>query len=1336
MLLGTITSAKDDIEILLEKKTLSIKSMTISDGLIHNNINDLIQDSYGFLWIVGLGGIQKYDGYTFKSYYPEASDFQWAEGRELYEDKNKQLWVILNEEVIRYEREKDQFVSYSFAGPGNAPEAYHVRAMAEDPEGTLWFWVHSEGLYRWNPDSEQFIPQSRINKWYLDNPEILVSSMEYDEMGRLWIGTRFHGLFSVDPGSGVSKNYFTEPLPVNSYSHQFSKSLKTGDGIIWFGSQRGLIRLDPLSESFEHYYINPLQPGSIQNSVYNLALDSAGNILTISNSYQGFGYLNTLTKKYHHYSGGIKGWSSSIIQDRSGIIWIGNFYQGLYKLDPDKNKFNSFTIVDEVGDILKNKTILAVCRDHEGKIWIGGDMDGLYHLDRELDVYRKFMLHRSEQDSLTSNFVLTIFQDSRERLWVGTQSGLIQVDPQSGRSRHVIEGSSRHSGSGRTGGIHEDESGLLWIVTFNGSVISFDAESGKSDQYNAMKGKVSFRTSCLDQEGNIWLGTLNKGLYYFDRSEQGFRKIDEVGNINISNIYLDKDGTLWGGGNGSGLFNYSPETDKLSFITEKDGLLSNGIMGLEGDSSGGLWLSSHRGLSHFDPSDSSFRNFFREDGFLSSEFTYKASFKSRDGEIILGSLHGVVSFYPEQIQSSDFIPPLVLTDLNIDNAPHIPAEDALGNFHISVAEKLVLRHDQNDLSISFSSLDFSHPSRINYRFFLENMELDWRPPGTKNTAYYTNLNPGKYVFHVTGTNGDGVWNEAETKLHIHILPPWWKTPWAYIVYSLLSVFILYMLREFELNRQHLKHQWDIKRLETEKLKEIDQVKSRFFANISHEFRTPITLILGPVQQLLGAARSHKNREKLTGIQRNAQRLNELIEQLLDLSKLDARHMKLKAWETDVVGKMKEMVAMFSSLAELRKIELIFRTGEDRLFLWIDNDMFEKIMYNLLGNAIKFTPIGGRIDVYLGRSAKGAVQIMISDSGPGIPEEDKGNVFDRFYQSESAYASNGTGIGLSLTKELIELHSGKIRVESQEGEGCTFIIELPEGKAHLSGEEIAPVKPESTLSAPPHAEITGEAEGEDQADHRGNLILVVDDSIEIRAYIRDILDGRFRILEARNGVEGVEVAVSRFPDMIISDVMMPEMDGVKFCRMVKNDERTSHIPVILLTAKAGDEHKMEGLKTGADAYLTKPFDKQELNIRIRNLISQRLILQEKFKSKAIVQPGDIRVLSSNDRLLQRVVDAVEKHLDNPEFSASLLASEVGASRMLLHNKIKALTGQTTSEFIRTMRLKRAAQLLQQNSGNISEIAYEVGFQSLSYFTRTFRKYFGKTPSSYLRDGLND
>ncbi|UCD38650.1 MAG: response regulator, partial [Fidelibacterota bacterium] len=749
------------------------------------------------------------------------------------------------------------------------------------------------------------------------------------------------------------------------------------------------------------------------------------------------------------------------------------------------------------------------------------------------------------------------------------------------------------------------------------------------------------------------------------------------------------------------------------------------------DDHGNLWLGAQNGLFKFNPTSGKLNRYTIRDGICSSGL-WVGYTSSKTGEMFWGGNNGLTIFHPDSIRDNPYLPPIVITsfkkygrEMELDTT-------------LSLLSEINLKHDDKVISFEYAALNYINPDQNQYAYMLEGFDRDWVYVGNKRDVTYTNLDPGRYVFRVKGSNNDGVWNETGASIALIIPPPPWKSWWAYTLYVLAIAAAIYAAWRATLRRARTLDEMKLRRMEAEKLQEMDQLKSRFFANISHEFRTPLTLILGPIDKLLSRIEDNESRQELSLMKKHARRVLDLVTQLLDLSRLEADRMKLQASRQNVITLLKGLVQSFASLADRQAITLTFSAESEDVQAYVDKDAMVKIMNNLLSNAFKFTESGGEISVNVATnresdlSADGEVVVAISDTGCGIPVDRQDKIFDRFYQVDSSTTreGEGTGIGLALTRELVELHKGSIEVNSREAEGTTFTVRLPLGSAHLSALEIVEASELLEEVVPSDMTLADEEESKPPTTRKSlPLVLIVEDNADVRSYIRSYLDEEYRCYEATDGEHGLSQAIKHMPDLILSDIMMPQMDGVELCRRIKTDERTSHIPVILLTAKADMDSKLEGLETGADDYLAKPFEAAELQARIRNLIEQRRRLRKQFDRKTTLRPKDITVTSLDERFLQRALDAVEMHISDAKFDVKEFSKAVGMSRTNLHYKLRALTGQSTSEFIRTQRMIRAAQLLRQNFGNVTEVAFEVGFSNPSYFTECFKKHFGQPPSRY-------
>jgi signal transduction histidine kinase/DNA-binding response OmpR family regulator len=860
-----------------------------------------------------------------------------------------------------------------------------------------------------------------------------------------------------------------------------------------------------------------------------------------------------------------------------------------------------------------------------------------------------------------------------------------------------------------------------------------------------------------DRLGGIWFGTFGEGVYRFDPRTGEYRHYPAKQNTpgalktaTLGCIVEDTAGMLWVGTH-SGLHHYDRERDCFVHhpMTGHEEQQGHFIRGMVLDGAGSLWIGAGGYLSRFDLSRQTFRDFSAGDG-VDIPQTASLVRDSTGHRIFAGSLQGKLAAYdPSELPAagSSSMPKVALTDFRVFEKS-VPLEAPLHKL-----TEITLTHEQNYFSFTYSALVFLGIEKIGYAHTMEDFDRDWIETGSRAYAGYTNLDPGDYVFRVKSTNIEGVWSTESTSIRIRILPPWWRSAWAYLAYTLLLGSTLFALWRYDRNRVRLRHELQMKEFETSKLLEIDQIKTRFFANISHEFRTPLTLILGPVEKLQEKLGGTAHAADLTMVRRNALRLLRLVNQILDLSRLDAGGMSLQASPTNVVAFLKPLVHSFTSMADRKRQTLLFDPEEEAIIVYADRDKLEKAVTNLISNALKFTPEGGEIVVSVRvRTADGKpvdtkspasprfLEIAVSDTGIGISADKQEKVFDRFYRVDDSrpHERGGTGIGLALTRELVMLHRGEVLLRSAPGQGSTFTIRLPMGTSHLRQEEIVEhaVTPEGRITpveidieaseAASRADSPAAEETDAQVRPR---VLIVEDSPDVRTYVRGFLEHEYTVDEAGDGKEGLEKAAVTMPDLVITDIMMPVMEGIEMCRMLKTDDRTSHIPVIMLTARAGESSKLEGLETGADDYLIKPFDARELRVRARNLVDLRKKLREKYRQHVVLEPASVPIASTDERFLKKLMETIESRIADPELDTEKLAREACMSRMQLNRKLQALTGHSTHEFLRLQRLQKAARLLAARSGNVTEVAYDVGFNSLSHFAKAFREEFGVSPSEY-------
>ena len=1126
---------------------------------------------------------------------------------------------------------------------------------------------------------------------------------------------------------------------------ELGRMIKDDQGIIWITSIFGLNRFDPQHQSFSHFMIDGPKAIDMAGSQYlnKIAEGQDGHLWMTSK--QGRIYRFDPISKIFIESIPLNSTRlSNLMIDESGIIWVGTIDEGLIKLDPGVDKFNLYAQDSRDENTSYGKYIQAIEEDEKGNFWIAGELGALFYVDRITRNFERIPYPPKKFSWQHFDFVPNLLMDDQNVLWITTRSGLLNYDTKTqSYSMHMQNNNVSGSISNNdNNGLFKDSQGDVWIIGHQ--LNKYIRESADFIQYfdpeqpGIMEDNLTASKMAEDSEGNYWLATVHYGVVRFDATTKKFRTFvkDKFDRQRVMHLIVDSQDRLWYNRDNLGLFRFDIQSEtEVLHITEADGLLHNAIQGIEEDEYGSLWISSHRGLSKYNPENGEFHHYFKEDGLQDNVFRFHASGKTRQNELMFGGQFGFNVFHPDNIQESRFIPHVIISDIEV-NSRSMSADEVEGQSgNVIISDELHFTHNQNDLTFKFAALDFSLPERNLYTYILDNYDESWHPETHKTTAEYTNLDPGSYIFRVKGSNRDGLWNETARTMRVTIAPPWWQTWWAYICYGALLLGLLWLARIYELNRVHFKNQVKIEEAKLKEREEVDLLKSNFFTNISHEFRTPLTLIIGPLKKLLQETDDEGTANRLNIMQRNATRLLKLINQLLDISKLEAHELKLKASERDLVRFMKGTLMSFHSFAEQKGLSIEFESEEDEVYLFFDREKAEKIFSNLLSNAFKFTPSPGKISVSITRGEQHGVPgifTTLRDTGVGIPKGDLENVFQRFQQVDNRLAREheGSGIGLALTKELIDLHKGSIRVQSEENIGTQFVVFLPLGSAHLTKEEIID-NPAQTDSEDALTGVGDEISVDAPiiADEAQPLVLVVEDNTDMRLYINDVLGPVYRVEEAFDGEMGVERANDLLPDLIVSDLMMPKKDGFQLCRELKTNESTSHIPVILLTAKAERENRLEGLETGADDYLIKPFDSNELLIRIKNLISQRQRLRDRFSESIRVEASEITVTSMDAQFLQKAIDLVEENLEDDSFSVESFSEQIGLSRRQFYQKIKSITGLTPTEFILSIRLKRAAVLVSEKAGTISEIAYSVGFNNLSYFARAFKKQFGVTPSKY-------
>ncbi len=1349
---------------------LEFTHLTSQDGLASNSVFSILQDSKGFLWFGTYDGLCRYDGYNIKVFRHIEGDTTSLNDnkiRALCEDKFGSIWIgTWSGGLSKYSPGTEKFTNY--VHNKDAPHSISsntILALYFDESNFLWIGTNGGGLNKLDLENQIFYHFRHDPHDPATISDDDVYSIIEGQDGKLWIGTGDCHLNSFDRVSNKFQSFYLTTKGIERYlNDRVCSLLEDSAGNIWVGTTgNGIFQFNMWTNNIlQNLY--ETKNFICSNYIWKIIKDRDG-LFWIGTENGGLGKFNPLTNEFKCFqkdSKNPRGLNDnsiiSIYEDRSGILWYGTWNGGVNKYNKFEKKFKKYSHDSENPYTLSANSIFAIYVDNYGDLWISTDLYGLNRMRKGGNQFEHYFNNPQDPNSISSNTIYSICEDKYNNLWIAGEGGLSKFNRNANNFQHFKHNPEDSSTicANRISQIFCDSRGNVWIGVAGGRLDKLaKGEKGVIHFWHNPNNKKSISKELIfdfaeDINGNLWIGTWGGGLVMFDTEKEEFihyrndpQNEFSLSNNEVSVIHLDKTGVFWIGTNGGGLNKFDIQKRTFKRYSEKNGLPSNVVCGILEDDHSSLWISTYKGLSMFDTKKESFRNFSIEDGLQGIEFNNWAYFKDSDGKMYFGGTNGFNVFHPDSLKDNTNIPQVVITNFQLLHKPVAVGFDPLWNRtilekSISETELIELSHDDNIISFEFAALDFRNPIKNKYAYILEGFDEEWtNTDGRLRYVTYTNLNPGEYNFRVKGSNNDGIWNETGASLKLIVNPPWWATWWAYALYGIIIILIVVTVREYDLNRQRLKQELILEHKHAEKLEEIDHMKSRFFTNISHEFRTPLTLILGPAEKILTSCKDENSLKQAGLIRKNANRLLDLINQLLDLSKLEAGKLKLQASNSNLSSFIKGIVMTFESIAETKDITLKIRLEKEDVEAYFDKDKMQKILTNILSNAFKFTPEGGKITVRLIETDNTSVIISVRDTGVGISKDNITKLFDRFYQVDSSHTREheGTGIGLALTKELVELHRGKITINSIESEWTEVSIELPLGKNHLKDDEIIECfdagKELSDVLDEDYLTETAEELTEKALDSDKNFVLVVEDNADVREYIRESICNEYQIIEAINGEQGLRKAEKIIPDLIISDVMMPKIDGIELLKRLKSDSKTSHIPLILLTAKSAQSDKLEGLAVGADAYLTKPFDINELQVRIKSLIEQRRMLQLKFSSGDFIPEREEKKLNKLDeQFMNRLRGIIDLHIAEEEFSIDQFGKEAGMSRSQVHRKLKALTGRSPSQYLRLIRLSRAKNMIEEQKGTVSEIAYSVGFSSPAYFSRCFKSEFGYPPSDLV------
>jgi len=1341
----------------------------VKEGISKVGIATITQDHYGFIWIGTYGsGLYKFDGVDYVSYKHRVGDTTSLSSNLVYctfIDSDKNLWIGTEDGLNRYDRDFDRFEVISPKDENQDSDA--ILSIGETKDGILLLGTNDQSLFTLHTstletvqifdDQDSVIPKlSGIknhpttgvsfiatanglkvfneNKNQLSTPstslidgevlDISIQTLVFDLDHNLWLGTNDQGIYKLT---------FTDGGIINRVDH-FPLSRKrilsatiVSDGSLLFGSENdGLFHLTSNGQVINQYRSDDaVKPDLQANSIWSLFVD------------------------------------------KSDRIWLGYYNNGVAVHDSFYDKFNTIESIPYADNSLTVGSVTGIEKDNSGNIWMvmdGGGIDIYNPLTTEITHINT--TNNTEYKGLTSDYLQTIFIDSNENIWVGSwDSGIFLLKKGANVFKnYTVKNTNGALASDAILSFAEDATGTIIIGSFYGGLHTYDpkTETITSQKTQALKNTGNdIRKVLVGRDNTLYLGTTN-GLYKAKNNAHDIRsfvsletqmtqgKESRKSANHILSLYESNDGILWIGTRGAGLCAYDPEKNTFEWYTKERGLQEENVVSIIEDNDGAIWLGGNTGIIKFNRKAKTFKNYTITDGLLSNDFNFNAVLKEEDGTLYFGNYRGVDFFNPKNIVVNQSVPALYLTGLKIFNKTVHPFDKNTPlQKVITETEHIKLTHQQSVFTIEYTGVSFTRPEKNQYAYYLEGLEDSWNYVGNLRAATYTNLDHGDYVFKVKVANNDGVWNDNILELNITVRPPWWQTNLAIFIYILLVLSGLYLLNKIAKARIREKEALSNERAQREQEELLHEKKLQFFTNISHEFRTPLTLMINPLKDIINDTSLNlpdRIRDKHQIIYKNTDRLHRLINELMDLRKLELNKQRLRARKINVLTFVSDVVSYFKEESFSRNIYLYVDADLPAIPLYADENVLEKVIFNILSNAMKVTPEGGAVTVEVNTNEDGAVlplvhktqkipvvEIVIRDTGPGLKKKQVKRIFERFYQVENLNKTyyGGTGIGLEVVKSFVQLHRGKIEVESTVGQGTTFKVLLPSGKAHLKKKEIwSSETTEALIREKENITINSTTREKTAIDTavKAHTLLIVEDNTALREYLRTELRDTYKIVTAINGVKGLQVAQTANPDIIITDVIMPEMDGFEFCKRIKSDLKTSHIPLLMLTAKATIDDRIDGIGYGADAYMVKPFDLRLLRLRLAQLVTSRQLIFDKYFGAISGSDENTNATSIDKDFIQSVLSHINDNMSDPALSVESLAAELHLSRSQLYRKIKTLTGQTVNEFVRKLRLERAKKILETENANVSEVCYKVGFSSPSYFTKCFKAHFGMLPTA--------
>ena len=1300
------------------------KNLSIRNGLSQNTVNAILQDRKGFMWLGTKDGLNRYDGLSFRKFKHDAANPRSIGNSfitSLYEDFNGNIWVGTDAGVYIYYPEKEAFEEFDCQSLEKTRIERSVSMIAGDKQGRVWIAVEAQGMFCYDAR------QKLLRNYPLSEISSNIKCFTFDSGGTLWLGFYGDGLYyskdnlatvhpygSPEDGKREFEGGVITKIVQGNYNCLYIGSVKEGvsELNLTSGQVRNLLAID---ESGESIFCRDLLPYS-DNELW-IGTESGIYIYNLRTAQ----FIHLRASLYDSYSLSDNA-IYALYKDREEGLWIGSYFGGVDYYPRQYTYFAKY-YPKNIANSLHGKRVREFCRADDGTLWIGTEDGGLNHFNPKTKEFHFF------EPSAGFTNIHGLCMDG-SHLWVGTFSkGLRVIDTRTGVIlRTYTEGHTSHSlNDNSIFSICRTSAGEIYLGTLFG-LLRYNRTQDNFDRIPELNGKFVYDIK-EDSYGNLWLATYANGAYCYDVSARRWKNYvfdaeDEksLPYDKVLSVFEDSYRQIWLTTQGGGFCLFHPDTETFTRYGLKDGLPNNVVYQIVEDDDRFLWLTTNNGLVRFDPKTMEMKVFSTANGLPTNQFNYRSGFKDEAGNIYLGSINGFVAFDPRTFAENRQVPAVAITDFLLFNKEVPVGEtDSPLKSSITFSDKVVLTADQNSFSFRIAALSYQAPRMNKLMYKLEGFDEGWLTIGESPLVTYSNLGYGDYVFKVKASNSDGVWNEQETSLHLSILPPFYLSGWAYCFYVLFFMGCLVCVIFYFKRRNYRKQHRQMEMLEQEKEREVYHAKIDFFTNVAHEIRTPLTLIKGPLENIiLKKEVDSETKEDLYIMKQNTERLLNLTNQLLDFRKTETRGFRLNFTECDVVAVLRETYLRFTSLAKQKGLDFILELPQECFMADVNQEALTKIISNLLNNGVKYASTYLRISL---ETDEKVFHIRTFNDGEMIPDTMKEEIFKPFVRLDKEdEVTTGTGIGLALSRSLAELHQGSLMMEKGEEVNC-FCLTLPvnqDSTITLSAENVSQVEENSC----------GWEQEETDTKEKKPMILVVEDNPDMLAFVRKQLTTEYSVLTAMNGIEALAVLDNHYVNLVVSDVMMPQMDGFELCKTIKSDLSYSHIPVVLLTAKTNIQSKIEGLELGADAYIEKPFSVEYLLANISSLIHNREKLRQTFAKSPFVAANTMALTKADEEFIWKLNDIIQANLHNPEFSMEDMADALKMGRSSFYRKIKGVLDLSPNEYLRLERLKQAAQLLKEGKSRVNEICYTVGFNSPSYFSKCFLKQFGVLPKDFI------